>query len=166
MTLARHGGLLAREATYRDIANVAIRLGEADRREAEAATGLPGHRACMASALASDWVVAVVRESSDLAIAVFGVCPAWLPGHGIPWLLAAPELEEVHSRTFLRYCRRFLSRMLADYSVLANWVDARNTAAMRWLRWLGFTLQPAAPFGPLGLPFHPFNLRRPHVYGC
>ena len=48
--------------------------------------------------------------------------------------------------------------MLKTYRVLTNYADARNTTAIRWLRWLGFNILPAIPFGLDGLPFHPFEL--------
>lgn len=163
---ARHGGLLARDASWRDIINVGLRMRDADREEVLASCGLTPIRACALSALASDWLVAVVREDTDLAVIVFGVTPDWLPGHGVPWLLSAPEMTEARfSRTFLRHCRVFLRRMLDAYTVLSNRVDARNAVAIRWLTWLGFTIRPAAPWGPLGLPFHKFELRRNHVHG-
>jgi len=157
---ARHGGLQAREASWRDVLNVGLRMRQADRDEVLASCGLHPVKACVDSAMASDWVVALVREDTDMAWAVFGVSPDWLPGYGVPWLLAAPEMEERFSRTFLRYCRVFLRRMLESYTVLANRVDARNEAAIRWLTWLGFTLRDPAPWGPLGLPFHKFEMRR------
>jgi len=49
---------------------------------------------------------------------------------------------------------------LAGYSHLENWVDARNTKAINWLRWLGFTVHDPVPFGVAGLPFHRFDMRR------
>ena len=39
-----------------------------------------------------------------------------------------------------------------------NYVDARHTDAIRWLKWLGFTLHPATPYGPFDLPFHKFTM--------
>jgi hypothetical protein len=31
---------------------------------------------------------------------------------------------------------------------------------VRWLRRIGFTLHPAEPLGPLGVPFHRFEMER------
>ena len=50
--------------------------------------------------------------------------------------------------------------MLAYYDRLENRVDARNVPAIRYLRWLGFTLWPVMPWGHAGLPFYPFTIRR------
>ena len=46
-----------------------------------------------------------------------------------------------------------------DYSLLINFVDARHGVAIRWLKWLGFKVFPAKPFGPDKLPFHRFEMR-------
>ena len=91
---------------------------------------------------------------------LFGVgAPFLLSGVGAPWLLGSDDLL-AHQKAFLRRNRAYLGRMLALYPRLENWVDCRNAASIRWLRWLGFRLAPAAPFGALGLPFHRFELRR------
>ncbi len=50
-----------------------------------------------------------------------------------------------------------VARWLRTYRVLRNHVDARNSQAIRWLGWLGFTLKPAVPYGVARLPFHPFE---------
>lgn len=76
---------------------------------------------------------------------------------GIPWLLTAEELGS-HSRAFLRGCRAFVAEIRPRYRVLASYVDARHAVAVRWLRWLGFEILPAHPFGVDQLPFHPFRM--------
>jgi hypothetical protein len=77
----------------------------------------------------------------------------------IPWFLASTGIERHHT-LFLRHSRPQLEAMTKRFPVLSNTVDARNHAAIRWLKWLGFTVHPAIPFGPFNLPFHPFELRR------
>lgn len=91
---------------------------------------------------------------------LFGVAPrSLLTGSGVPWLVGAQELER-HQVVFLRRCRPILAQFLNLYPHLENYVDARNTVAIRWLRWLGFTLHEARPVGLAGLPFHRFEIRR------
>lgn len=91
---------------------------------------------------------------------MFGVASAsLLGGHGVPWLLGS-DLVVVHQRTFLRRNRGYIRQMQAAFPLLRNYTDARNTVSHRWLRWLGFDIGPAEPYGPFGLPFHPFELRR------
>lgn len=91
---------------------------------------------------------------------VFGVSTLpEFPGYAVPWMIGTSVLEQ-HQTAFLRRCRPVVQEWEARYDRLVNWVDARNAIAIRWLRWLGFTIGEAMPYGVEGLPFHPFELRR------
>ncbi len=81
---------------------------------------------------------------------------------GIPWMLGS-DLVESHSIPFLRRSLDYRDAMLDIYTVLKNYVDERNVLAIRWLRWLGFTIEPAEPFGVEQRPFHAFHQERPNV---
>lgn len=81
-----------------------------------------------------------------------------LESNGVPWLAGTPKLEQVPF-TFARLSRPFLRLMKERHVRLTNHVDVRNGLAIRWLRWLGFTLDPASPAGPFGLMFHHFWMR-------
>lgn len=95
-------------------------------------------------------------------VCLFGVAPtSRLTGTGTVWLLGTPAVE-AHQVAFLRASRPTLGEVIRGYRHLYNYVDARNTTAIRWLRWLGFTIHDPAPYGALGLPFHHFEMR-PHV---
>ncbi|WP_019646200.1 hypothetical protein [Novispirillum itersonii] len=76
----------------------------------------------------------------------------------VPWLLGSDALSD-HRRALLRISGRMVPLWRRRHGLLVNWVDARNRASLRWLRWLGFEIAPAAPFGPDGLPFHRFMMR-------
>jgi hypothetical protein len=90
-------------------------------------------------------------------VAMFGVVPAsTLTGRGVPWMVASATLDR-HQRLFLRHCRPAVEQMGRMFRHLCNHVDARNTKAVRWLAWLGFTVHPAQPHGPDRLPFHYFE---------
>jgi hypothetical protein len=39
---------------------------------------------------------------------------------------------------------------------IGNHVYAKNRMSIRWLKWLGFELGVAEPFGPSAALFHPF----------
>lgn len=58
---------------------------------------------------------------------------------GVPWLLAS-DLVEANKWGFLELSRQLVAEMRRTHPVLFNYCDARNTAAHRWLKWLGFTL--------------------------
>ena len=91
--------------------------------------------------------------------AILGVAPInMLAGIGSPWMLGTPVLDR-HQRILVRMTPEYISRMLKAFPHLVNYVHAKNTTSVRWLRRLGFTLHEAVPYGPLGEPFHPFEMR-------
>jgi hypothetical protein len=98
-----------------------------------------------------------------LPVAMFGVSPAaMIGGIGCPWMVGTVELDRYAYR-IMRQCRPLLARMLLTFEHLVNFVDARNTRAIRWLVALGFQFSPAAPHGVEGLPFYRFEMRRANV---
>lgn len=58
---------------------------------------------------------------------------------GVPWLLAS-DLVEANKWGFLDLSRQLVAEMRRTHKFLFNYCDTRNTAAHRWLKWLGFTL--------------------------
>jgi RimJ/RimL family protein N-acetyltransferase len=48
---------------------------------------------------------------------------------------------------------RVLDKALPLFGRLENYVHAENKASVRWLKWLGFTMDEAAPYGPRGENF-------------
>jgi|VirMetMinimDraft_7_1064189.scaffolds.fasta_scaffold00089_46 hypothetical protein len=89
---------------------------------------------------------------------VGGVSHASMTGRRSPWLLGADELER-HPAAFLRYCVEKMPQVRAAYPWLENYVDARASTTIRWLKWLGFTVHAPVPYGILRRPFHRFDLR-------
>lgn len=152
LALVNH--LIITAADLRDAQLLGPRLRQADRDEIDAVTGEPPevviHRGIRQS------VEPLTLLRSGLPIAVFGVVDhGW--GCGTPWLLGTPEILD-HWREFARRSREVLADVRPSFATLSNWVDARNTVHVRWLRWLGFTIGAPQPYGRLGLPFHHFSL--------
>ena len=83
-----------------------------------------------------------------------------LAGVVAPWLLGTDAVED-NVRAFLRMSRDFKSQLLARYPVMRNFVDDRNTASIRWLRWLGATM--TDPVDIRGHQFRLFELRSADV---
>ena len=80
---------------------------------------------------------------------------ALVGGHGVPWLLTGPACER-HRKCFLLESRRQVRRMLGEAAPLINYVHADYRRAVRWLEWLGFTLEPAVTIA--AGRFHRFTL--------
>ncbi|MBB6211013.1 hypothetical protein [Novispirillum itersonii] len=134
------------------MAALAPRLRAADVAEVWAAHRALPEQALAGSLAVSDWAGAGVVGGRVEAL--FGVAAdAGDPHTGIVWLLASPVLE-AHPLTVLRYSRMVVDHWQRRYRLLTNWVDARNRVSLRWLRWLGFTVFPAVPYGPDGERFH------------
>ena len=136
------------------LAHIAANMREADRAEVWAA----GHRTPReALKRAMDLSAEAWLGYADNVPAVaWGVAPASLLGEtGVPWLLGTEAIER-HPLAFLRRCAGALDDLQRGFLVLRNLVDARNRLSIRWLGWLGFTIEPPIPHGPDRLPFHPF----------
>lgn len=91
-------------------------------------------------------------------VCLFGVSPfSILSGQGTPWMVGSNGLKPLRvQKALLIHSRLEFAAMRANYSVLFNAVDDRNTSAKRWLTWLGFTLLGPMIYGPDRLPFRPF----------
>jgi hypothetical protein len=95
----------------------------------------------------------------DQLICILGCAPISLvSGIGSPWMLATPLLD-AQSRVLVRLTPRYIATMLKAFPHLVNHVHAENTASVRWLKRLGFTLSEAAPFGAQGEAFHRFEMK-------
>lgn len=145
-----------------DIDLIAASARQSDRDEIEEGCGQT-----MAGALAiglRSSVKAHVICWDDVPLAAFGdVSHSPCAGIGVPWLVTTTAIEK-HTRPFLRACKPLLSLMLVRHPTLVNYVDARNTTAIRWLEWLGFTIGSPTPYGPKQLPFRQFHMTRDTNY--
>lgn len=149
-------------ATPAHAAQLAPLMRQADADEALAAGGYTPMAALLASLEASE--VAYAAFAGGELLGLCGVAP--LEGYedaprAVVWALTSTAVER-HRRAFWRLSRLLVAVFRDVYhGGLTAYVDARHTAALRWLRRLGFTVNPAAPFGPEGLPFHAATLAAP-----
>lgn len=142
-----------------DIEHVAANMRQADIEEITAGTGSSPADALIESVMLSTACLALDIDGEPAAI--FGVAPltGMLGSMGSPWLLGTRLLER-RPRALIALGPYYRDGMLAMYPHLVNYVDARNTRSIRWLKWLGFEFDEAKPHGAAGLPFHRFELRR------
>ncbi len=144
--------------TAEDVASILPIVRQADIDEITEALGIPMGEALRDAITGSLNAKQIVVDGQVVAVfgdAVFSI----LGSVGVPWLISTIHVEK-HARAFLKVCKPEVQGMLTRHHHLMNYVDARNTAAIRWLKWLGFSFGPAAPYGARRFPFHPFTLNR------
>ena len=70
---------------------------------------------------------------------VVGVANLGDPSTGVPWLLATSDLKI--TKDWLKACKNEVFPEVSKlYPILSNYVSKHNVEAIRWLRWLGFTI--------------------------
>ncbi len=104
--------------------------------------------------------VAMTAVVDDVPICVWGVVrESIMLNVGTPWMVGSRDLDKEAVR-FIRYCRDPVMKLFDNYDILENYVDSRNTRSIRWLKWLGFTIDDPKPYGVFNLPFHRFWMTR------
>lgn len=144
-------------ATAEHVTSIASRMRAEDAAELYASVGLSplvGLRLSFERSLyAWTWLVDGVPAT------MFGVGAFSIIGDvGIVWMMGT-DLVVDHWPAFLRCTKRNIGKLLSIYPILTNFVDARYTDCIAWLRWLGFVIEPAVPHGFERRPFHRFTLR-------
>lgn len=127
-----------RPAHPSDIGVIATDLRAEDVAELKAMSGNEPHTALRAAMSVPGSTVRVACLPNELPVAIFGVAPALL-GVGMIWMVATNGFEQVH-RQFAREAEDHLRDLCEGYSVVFNFVDARNKVHLRWLQWAGFVI--------------------------
>lgn len=144
--------------TVQDVPAIAAIARQADIDELTEALGVTIEDALLAGIRDSLNAKQIVVDGQVVAVfgdAVFSL----LGGVGVPWLISTIHVHK-HPRAFLQVCKPEVQQMLTRHHHLMNYVDARNTVAIRWLKWLGFKFESAAPYGARRFLFHKFTLNR------
>jgi len=148
--------LVVRAVEVDDIGYLATNLRESDAREIAATSGGSPFAAVSRCVYRSDRAWA--GEIGGELMFIGGVSHAnFMSPRRSPWLLGTPALD-ANPRPFLRYCREKMPEIRRAFPHLENFIDARSERTIAWLRWLGFTIHPAEPYGILRRPFHRFTL--------
>jgi hypothetical protein len=147
-------------ATVGHIPVIAANMREADREELRAAWCMAPFD-CMCHGLSySDkaWTGLI----DGVPMCMFGCVAASVMGNvGRPWMVGTKLLDE-HPLVFLRRYRRSgcIEEMRERFDLLTNYVDVRNTRAIEWLSWLGFSFRREPErIGPYRMPFLRFEMR-------
>tara|TARA_R100001594_G_scaffold98085_1_gene132514 strand:- start:234 stop:632 length:399 start_codon:yes stop_codon:yes gene_type:complete len=111
-------------------------MRSADRDEIKAALGKSPFDGLIDSVALSDVPFTIMADQEPAAM--FGAGPV-VSGVGCIWLLGT-DLILQNSTRFLRESRYWLEICAKPYDLLFNYVDERNSAHIRWIKWLGFTV--------------------------
>lgn len=147
-----------RLATPDDVEQLIVDLREADRQELIASGENPAE-AVRRSVRESVWAVAIRFDGVLASLTGLAPIDGLLGSRASPWMLGTPHVDKYPSM-IVRIGRWYCGVMLEQYPHLLNFVDARNTRSIRWLRRLGFTIHPAYVFGGRSHPFHLFEMRK------
>lgn len=86
---------------------------------------------------------AALDESSDTYVLVRGNGQmlgigglTLISGHAIPWMIVSTEFHK-HKLKALKLVLPLLHQWRHDHPFMLNYVDIRNTASLRFLKWLG-----------------------------
>jgi hypothetical protein len=146
-----------RPSVIDDVTYVADGMRRPDVEEVMAQSGLTPHQSLLYSFFMSKPCMTIVGRHGR-AIGMWGVVPDGSTAGRI-WMLGRCEmLTDVADKwEFLRQSRIHLADLQSKYPVLFNFVDARNTVHLRWLRWMGFTfINQHDDFGPQQRTFYEF----------
>lgn len=141
-------------ATKLHVQELAQTMREEDRNELKALGLAPedGLRKCLDD---SDMVVAGL--SGGKVVLIYGLAPSPVEGIGVPWALAAPEIENF-PLTLYKEGRRAVAAMHERYPRLMNIVWEHSTSAIQWIEAMGFEFPDVEPFviEETGESFRPF----------
>lgn len=145
---------LIRKAAASDAYELAPHLRQRDVEEIRAGTGLEPLPALLRSF--NDSTLAWTAFDEDGPFAIFGVGPLDTDT-GSPWLLGADRLTRKHRMYFLQNSRPYITQMHDLFPLLLNYVDARHTDSLVYLKRVGFTISKLIPeWGFERRPFYRF----------
>lgn len=125
------------------------------------AAGIDPLEAFMFGAKNSTILGAAVKDG-DEPVAIFGcLADQSNPTAGIPWMVATPEFRR-HPRDGMVLSRHVAERMQWQFDRLHNLVHCQHITAIRWLSWMGFTIDIDHPTGP-GEAFYYFHWSKDDV---
>lgn len=148
-------------ATQEHVAAMLPHVRLADRREVFYSSGRPIEELLGQSVSLSLYAWAGIAD--DEVCCIFGVRGASMVSTtGYPWMIGTDGIDR-HAKAFLRRNRKMVGVMLETFPSLENFVHHDNIAAVQWLKWLGFEIHPAEPFGAHRQLFHRFTMRSADV---
>ena len=147
-----------REATAADIVAVASNCRPEDERECVSAYGMGTEAAYLVSFYTSAAASFYTLYDAEGPVVIFGAAPHphMNEGVGPAFMMSTPRIRK-HLRAVLLDTSEWFALLHRRFPVLTNYVDARNTTHVAWLRRAGASLSPpTTEFAVDGSPFHSF----------
>ena len=143
-----------------DASAITPHLRDADKNEILASSGPAIEQAILYSILSSEaWTVCL---PDGTPICLYGVGDDTREGMGIPWMIGTNEMIK-YRKALIKDARSWIEGQLHNnYAILYNYVDGRNTAHIKWLRHMGFTLADVPEYigADPEVPFYSFHRSR------
>lgn len=134
------------------------RLRAIDQKEARVICGQSAEEALHVARISSKKpYVALIDGDPAIAFGVAG--KSILSITGVPWLASTDRIYEIPYHV-IRKSLRYVEEFKQEFHRLENYVHTKNIISRNWLKWLGFTVEPAEPIGAQKELFHRFWLRR------
>lgn len=76
---------------------------------------------------------------------------------GVPWFLGTDNVKK-HASQFALQSRNVIDEMVMKTDYLVNFVHSENKDSIKWLKWLGFTIDDPEKRGIKGDLFHKFHM--------
>lgn len=130
--------MIVRPATVEDAFFIAHRLREPDLDEIRRDYDTNVEKVLVFGVMSSD--EALVYEDTGRVFAIGGVIRGD-DGCGIVWQTGTHEIEH-RPKFYLRETRKIMNRWLQRYGKLHNFVGSRNAVSIRYLKHLGYTVEP------------------------
>lgn len=140
----------------KDVDELVRSMRAEDQAECIACGYAPAEGLAMAIRESAGHVFALVIDYQ--VVAIYGVVPV-RDGVGSVWALTSAAVNR-HRKTFWKTSRAVLELLTNDWPFLFAAVDARYTAAVRWLKRLGFILGEPFLMPGSAVPFHHASYRR------
>lgn len=144
-----------RSATERDAMFLVERMREADRLEVSLSHGHTPEQAVLHAMDTSRWSMSILRDGD--MVCMFGVGGRMMSLVGSPWMLGTDLVDEC-KRSIAMISTRAIPVMAEGVKLLENWVHADNVVSIKWLTWLGFTIEEPRWYGNPGGIFRRFTM--------
>jgi len=99
-----------------------------------------------------------VWEINSKLVAMYGISN-WGGDNNVIWMLATDEFDK-YKNIFRRDCKKIVKEMVNGKNYVYNYIWCEHRKAIKWLKWLGFTILDPEPIGINGELFCKFELRK------